>query len=231
MRKATVLLLSVAFVVAAMSGTARAKSAGVGLEWGVVPVIPFGDFDFKFSDEFSLSWKLSDKFTVGVFGGDGTYRGEDSYADVVTTPFAPTETTLVVGGTTQVTGIRLMAAIPGFSFLSAGLEIGTMAFTAGPTVVSRADGSALVGTEFGAVAPISAGAAELYGLTVKGTLLKASTKTVTTEVTVAGSFRIVNFPDSQALGTSRGLKVTPEAIDPVSSYNNFALTIGVGIWF
>lgn len=233
MRKATVLLLSAAFVVAAMSGTARAAPAGVGLEWGVVPVINFGDFDMKFSDEFTLAWNVSDKFQVGVFGGDGTYRAEDSYTDVTTTPLAPTEARLVVGGTTAVTGLRLLAAIPGLSFLSAGLEIGTMQFTStygAGGLVTRADGSVPLGTEFGTVAPLVT-TAELYGLAVKGTVLKASTKTVTTEVTIAGSFRIIDFADTTVLGTSHTTKAVPDAIEAVSNYNNLALTIAVGMWF
>jgi hypothetical protein len=231
MRKVTALLLGAAFLVAAMSGTARAKSAGIGLEWGVVPVIQFGDFDMKFNDEFTLAWDVSDRFEVGVFRGDGNYRAETTYTND-TNPLAVIDQSLVVNGTTAITGIRLLTVLPMLSFVKAGIEAGTLTMSAGTYSFPNSDGSTGVLADFGApVAPLQT--LEMYGLVVKATPLQAKTKTVTTEVNVGLALRIVDMPDTNVLGTQEvnTVKLVKDGIDAVTNYSNLAITIGLGIVF
>ncbi len=74
MYKAAKMLLGTALILAVTGGN-QVRAGVIGLEWGINPIIPFtSEFDTKFDNAFTLSWKVSDSFTVGVFRSDGQYN-------------------------------------------------------------------------------------------------------------------------------------------------------------
>jgi hypothetical protein len=241
MRKATVTLLAAAFVVAAAGG-AWAKSAGVGLEWGWVPTVPFNGFGVKTSNqEFTLAWELSDSFEVGVFRGAGQFGGESSYTD--DTGAVNIERRLKCSGTTAVSGIRLLAGIPALSMLKAGLELGVMSFAVNPVTLgytyTDSDGSGTTNAANfypGAVAPNPTETAPLIGLAAKATLISAETNTVKSAVTVTGALRFVDTTDAYLLGqqevsTVKAVAGNADEIDEVGNFTNLAIGINLGLWF
>jgi hypothetical protein len=229
MRKAKTLLL-VAAVLAAVAGAGiagAADKAGVGMTWGIGPMIPLGNFEMKFDDTFTLYWKVSNDFQVGVFRETSSVRGEESQTVSGTDPVL--KETLVAQADAAASGIRLLHSVPGLDFVTAGLDIGVITFTGGTTTLSRSDGSAAVGTFGNPV--VLAGTAPLLGVTSKLSIFSAETKTVTTDISVTGSLRFVTFNDLAVFGTQKDLEAPTSAIDPINSFHNLTLLLGVGIGF
>lgn len=236
MRKATSLLLGTAFLVAATGGSALAKPAGVGLEWSWVPVIPFNGFGIKMTnEEFTLAWKLSEAFEVGVFRGAGQYYGEYEYQDTVPGNNG-IKRKLELSGNTSVSGIRILTQMPLVKILSAGLEVGVMNLGAGTYAFNNSDGSATSdGTNFGlAAGPAYVGeTAPLAGVALKADLINAETKTVATKVCLSAAIRFVDTADGFLLGRqeSTTTSVPRKGIDEITNYTNLALSLTVGLWF
>jgi len=233
MHKAAKMLLGTVFALAVAGGN-EARAAAIGLEWGWVPTIPFGDFDIRLSNqEFTLSWKVSDDFTVGVFRGDGQYRGEREYTNNTVSPTIGHK--LAVTGTTSVSGIRILVSIPALSMLSAGLEVGAMTLGAGSYTYTNSDGTgfstASPDARFGAGQAFGGATAALLGAVGKASLIRAESKTVTTEITVNAALRFVDLSDTLVFGSQESNKTTPTDIDAVTNYTNLAITVAVGLWF
>jgi hypothetical protein len=236
MRKATVTLLAAAFVVA-VAGGAWAKPAGIGLEWGWVPTVPFNGFGVKMSNqEFTLAWELSDSFEVGVFRGSGQYGGESKYTD--DTGAVNIERRLSVTGTTAVSGIRLMAAIPAISMLKAGLELGAMTLGAGTYAYTESDGSSTTTAAnfFTGAVGTPAETVALIGLAAKATLITAETNTVKSALTVTGALRFADTTDDYLLGqqevsTVKAAAGNADEIDEVTNFTNLAIGVNLGLWF
>jgi len=231
MRKATVTLLAAVLVHAVTGGVAQAKGAGIGLEWGWVPTIPFNGFDMKMSNqEFTLAWELSDKFEVGVFRGAGGYSGGSEYTDNRVGE-NNVERALTVTGTTGVSGIRLLTGIPGLSMLKAGIEVGVLTLGAGTYRYTTSDGSgSTVDGDFGNEG-ITAESVGLIGLATKATLISAKTRTVKTALAITASLRFADITDGFLLGQQEVKTVTPDGIDEVTHFTNLAIGINLGIWF
>jgi len=236
MRKGKLVLLAAALVLAVVAPVSApaADRAGVGLEWGMGPNLLTGNFSMQFDNAFALAWKVSDSFTVAVFNENAMWRGENSYSsDAAVTPGGATHKyTLVREGDLTVSGIRILHTLPVLDFLSAGIEFGRINFTTvgGPLNIKRDDGVAAVGTEFGTVVGMPA-SANLLGLTAKMSLFKAETKTVTTDINLSGSFRVIRYNDASVFGTQKALLTAPKAIDSVSGYSNVTALLGIGLWF
>jgi hypothetical protein len=234
MRKGKLVLLAAALVLAvgAPVSTMAADRAGVGLEWGMGPNILTGNFNMEFENAFALAWKVSDSFTVAVFNGSALWRGENSYtSDAAVDPSgAAQKYTLVQDGDLTLTGIRILHSVPGLDFLTAGIEFGRVNFNSNPGVIKRGDGGVVTGLEFGTPVAMPA-SAELLGVTGKVSIFKAETKTVTTDINVSGSFRIIKFADTDVFGTQKAVLSEPKAIDAVTGYSNVTALLGVGLWF
>lgn len=233
MRKATNFLLGAVLAAALASGAQAAGKAGIGLEWSWVPVVPLGGFDMEMSgQEFTLAWDVSDNFSVGVFRGDGQYRGTHEYTD----NSAPTiDRKLTVRATTAISGLRLLTVLPVMNdMLSVGLEMGAMTFGTATYDYVASDGSACVAGDFGVPdsTNIDGYVAPLLGLVGKIKLIEAKSSTVTTALTVSGGLRFVPLLDEDLLGTQQTVMTAPlEGIDPITNYTNIAVQVGLGLWF
>jgi len=236
MRKGKLVLLAAAFALVAVApvSTMAADRAGVGLEWGMGPNILTGNFNMEFENSFALAWKVSESFTVAVFNGNALWRGETGYtSDAAADPtLAAQKYTLLRDGDLTLSGIRILHSVPGLDFLTAGIEFGRVNFNTNvpANIVKRGDGGAVTNTEFGAVALMPA-SAELLGVTAKMSIFKAETKTVTTDINVSGSFRIIRFADANVFGDQKALLTTPKAIDAITGYSNVTALLGIGLWF
>jgi len=235
MRKATVTLLAAVLAVAVTGGVAQAKGAGIGLEWGWVPTIPFNGFDMKMSNqEFTLAWELSDKFEVGVFRGAGGYSGGSEYTDNRVGE-NNVERALTVTGTTGVSGIRLLTGIPGLSMLKAGIEVGVLTLGAGTYRYTDSGGTGTTGDASFfpglVVGALPAETVGLIGLATKATLISAKTRTVKTALAITASLRFADITDGFLLGQQEVKTVTPDGIDEVTHFTNLAIGINLGIWF
>lgn len=233
MRK-TVAILLVAGLAVTVGGqvakAAAADRAGVGLEWSIGPVLSFSGFDMKMGQQFSLNWKVSDSFAVGVWNGTGLYRGETDYQDNVTSTL---KHKLVASGTTSSNGITLLTTLPVITIMELGINIGVETFTADATspVISRSDGAVGPLATFGVPADLTC-TAPVLGIAARLHLLKAESKTVMTDIGVIGGFNFVQFPDIAVFGTQEDLGKTPlKAIDPVGNYTNLTLMVNASIWF
>lgn len=236
MFKAAKMLLGTALILA-VTGGSQVRAGSLGFEWGINPVIPFtSEFDMKFDNAFTVSWKVSDSFTVGVFRSAGNYAASHSYVN--DTGATAVTQNLGVAGTTATSGIRFLSAIPTMSFLTAGLEIGTMMFGAPTYSFINSDGAVPDGTAFGLLAvPTNAlGTAAMLGLTAKAQVLRAESSTVTTDISIGVSFHIVDVTDTNLLGAFDSNTVVaaagnPKAIDSIDNYNNLTISIATSIWF
>jgi len=234
MRKAKTLLL-VAAVLAAVTGAGiagAADRAGVGMTWGIGPMVPLGNFEMKFDDTFTLYWKVSNDFTVGVFREASSVRGEESQNIAGTDPVI--KETVVAQANATASGIRILHSVPALDFITAGLDIGVITFTGVAPTYSRSDGLAVAtgAADFGT--PLIGGlsvTAPLLGVTGKVSLFSAETKTVTTDINLTGSLRFVTFNDLAVFGTQKALENPTKAIDPINSFHNLTLLLGVGIGF
>ena len=232
MRKAINVMLGAVLAIGLASGAQAAGRAGVGLEWSWVPVMPLGGFNMEISgQEFTLAWDVSDRFSVGVFRGDGQYRaGYDYSAGGLTYELA-------VHAPTSVSGLRLLSVLPVLNdMISLGLELGAVEFGdgSGNYNLTVSDGSAAAGTEFGSYSSVGIdnSTSPLLGIMGKVKLIEAKASTVTTAVTVAAGIRIVPLvQDTDLVGTQEALSAPTELIDPVTNYTNIAVQVGVGLWF
>lgn len=230
MRKATTGLLVAAGLFAVAGVSQAADRAGVGLEWGMGPRISFGTFNINFINGTSLRWEVGNDFTIGVAASSGLYRAEHSYTDNTVTPNITDK--LAVTGSLAEASIQVLHSIPGLSFLTAGLELGTVTYGAGTYNPTHSDGSTGALADFGAPAFAGTTAAEV-GLLAKIDVLKAESKLVTSIVSVNAGLNFVTFADTTLLGTQEvNSTSTPlKGIDPVNGNTNLAITASVGLWF
>lgn len=231
MRKANMFMLLAALAATLAGGRVAQAAAGVGLEWGMGPTIPMANFGMKMNEGFTLAWKVTDAFSVGVFRESGNYRGEHKYTAVATN----FKHSVILEGTSEVSGIRLMTVVPVISILEMGIELGTLSLGAGTYSTSRSDGGTAAYADFGLpVAPAFAGGqAPMAGVSLKATLLKGETKTVSTAIAILAGYRFVDFPDAYLLGTQETLNVAvpQKKIDAVAGYDNVNVGLVIGLWF
>jgi hypothetical protein len=235
MRKTMAVLLAVGAMMA-VSGQAvmAADRAGVGLEWSVGPVISVSGFDMRMGQQFTLDWRLSETFSVGVWNSSATYRGSHSYTDNVDRTLTHE---LVTSGSVSANGITLLASLPAMSLIELGINVGVGTLTpdAVPLVATDSDGTAGALGDFGGPVPLQ-GTVPLLGIAARVHLLKAETKTILTDIGIIAAFNFVEFQDTNAFGTQEVLGVPSptgllKKIDPVGSYNNLALMLNAAIWF
>src|SRR5512138_791228 len=109
MRKSKMVLLAAALAVAVSAPAVSADKAGIGLNWAIGPMINLGPFDMEFGNGFTLGWKVTDRFTVGVFREDAMLRGEQSYKqNTAVAPAVNIEHILVAEGNTTAQGLSFM---------------------------------------------------------------------------------------------------------------------------
>ncbi|MEK7476188.1 MAG: hypothetical protein AAB152_11235 [Candidatus Coatesbacteria bacterium] len=230
MRKTVAILLVAVCAVAAGGQVAKAADrAGVGLEWSIGPAMSLSGFDMKMGQQFTLSWKVSESFSVGVWNGNGLFRGEKTYTDNTAVPL---KHTLVTQGTTSSNGITLLTTFPGISLLDLGINVGVETFTGGAATENvHTDGSAGVPGHFGAPVALTTTAAVL-GIAAKIHLIKAETKTVMTDIGILAGLNFVEFADTAVFGTQQAVGTVPlKNIDSVGSYNNLTVMINAALWF
>lgn len=231
MRKTMAVLLAVSGMLMAGGRVANA-AAGVGLEWSIGPTIPVQGFDIKMGQQFALDWKVSDSFSVGVWNASSLYRGEKSYTDVTVTTL---KHKLVTQGTVGASGITLMTTLPAISMLELGVNLGVENLTNTSLAATNSDGTAGALADFGAPVALTT-TAPLLGLNARANLIKAETKTVTTNIGITAAFNWVQFSDTAALGTREALgkldaNGLTKKIDPVSSYTQVTVMVNASIWF
>lgn len=233
MRKAKMFMLLAALASTLAGGRVAQAAAGVGLEWGMGPTIPLSNFGMKMNEGFTLAWKVTDSFAVGVFRESGMYRGEKEYTNTVAVPSL--KQSIILEGTSGVSGIRLMTVMPVLSILQAGIELGTLSLGAATATYSRSDGANALVTAADFGAPVAMGAQQLpmVGVSLKGTVLKGETKTVSTEISILAGFRFVDMPEQYVFGTQEATTIltTKKKIDAVTNYNNIGVGLVIGLWF
>src|SRR6185503_109329 len=144
MRKATTGMLVAAGLFAVAGVAQSADRAGVGLEWGMGPRISFGTYSMNFTNGTSLSWNIGGDFTVGVAASSGQYSASGSYTNNASP--AITHKIHQTGGL-QEASVQVLHSIPGLSFLTLGLELGTVSYGASVRTMTNSDGSTPAGTE------------------------------------------------------------------------------------
>jgi len=232
MRKAKMFMLLAALASMLAGGRVAQAAAGVGLEWNLGTTIPFANFQSRVADGFTLAWKVTDNFAVGVFREAGTYRSDISFVQ----NWTGYRHGQVVNGSLESGGIRLMVQMPIISIVQLGIEAGTASY--GPAVYSyyRSDGQGGVGPgDFGWTgAPAWAGcSAPLMGIALKITLLKGETKTVASEVSIQGAARFVEISDTNILGYQKvGIAgATNPKIDAIKELGGGIAKLVIGLWF
>lgn len=234
MRKAKMFMLLAALASMLAGGRVAQAAAGVGLEWGMGPTIPMANFGIKMNEGFTLAWKVTDSFAVGVFREAGMYRGEKEYTNTVVVPSL--KQSIILEGTSEVSGIRLMTVMPVLSILQAGIELGTLSLGAcAAPEYSRSDGANTLVTaaDFGVLDAMVAQQLPMVGVSLKATLLKGETKTVATEISILAGYRFVDMPDQYVFGTQEAttVLVTKKKIDAVAGYDNVNVGLVIGLWF
>lgn len=235
MRKAKLSLLAVALFTAVAGKTLAADRAGVGLEWGIGPVIQMGDFDMKFGQAFAVNWQVNEQVRVSIFGEQAPVRGEYTYSnDTGTVAF---DQGIQINGNYALTGMRIMHELPMLKILDIGFELGVVSLndTANSPMYHNSNGSTGSAADFGgAVDPFNASGA-LEGLALRATLFSAESGTITTELGVNAALRFVQLPDTYVFGTQETTTTKPAAekagIDAVTSYNNIALQVALNVGF
>ena len=194
------------------------------------PRISFGTFNMNFVNGTSLSWNVGGDFTIGVAASSGLYRAEHSYTNNTVTPNITDK--LAATGTLSEASIHLLHTIPGLSFLTAGLALGTVTYGGATYYPTHSDGSAGALGDFGAPAFAGTTAAEV-GLLAQIDVLKAESKLVTSVVSIDAGLNFVTFPDVALLGTQEfnSTSTPKKAIDPVNGNTNLVLTANVSLWF
>lgn len=241
MRKSKMVLLAAALAVAVSAPAVSADRAGIGLNWAIGPMVQLGPFDMEFGNGFTLGWKVTERFTVGVFREDAMVRGEHTYTTNNVTPNI--DHTMVAEGNTLAQGLSFLTNLldlPIVGSLAVGLEVGTQEVNITRYTFSDSDGGATSdGTDFGLAAvpvvPINI-VAPIMGVAAKLRVLEFETKTVTTCIDVNANLRFVPINENSILGTQEtdvtlAAGETMTKIDPVSNFNTLSLTAGVGIWF
>jgi len=238
MRKATMGLLIAAVVCAGMSGgmAGAADRAGVGLEWGWAPTINLNGFGVDMAgSSFSLSWKVTDFFTVGMTSNQGSYSGSHEYTDNTVTPNI--KHNVQVNGSENSTVLRILANIPALAFLQAGVEAGVVKLGAGTFSYVNSDGTSGSPNDFGAIAGIPPTFpntnAAVIGVLGKLNLVQAETKTVSAAISVTGGLRFTSIADTYAFGSQETTTTSnpPKNIDPITNFNNISLSVSAGLWF
>jgi hypothetical protein len=235
MRKATATLLAAGLLFAASgAGIAQAADrAGVGLEWGIGPVIQMGDFDMKFGQAFGVNWKVNEQVSVAIFGEQAPFRGEYSYSnDTGTVAF---DQGIQVNGNYSVSGMRIMHELPILKIIDIGFELGVVSLGEGPAPrYHNSNGSTGSAADFGTVNPLDATGA-LEGIAVHLGLFKAESGTLSTELGINAALRFVQLPDTFVFGTQEVTTTKPAAekagIDAVTSYNNITLQVALNVGF
>jgi len=238
MRNATKGLLIAAVVFAVTSGNmaGAADRAGIGLEWGWAPTINLNGLDSDFAGTtFSLDWKVTDSFSVGVASNAGFYSGSHEYTDNTVTPNI--KHNIRLDGQENSTVLRILATVPVVTFLQAGLEAGVMQIGGATYTYVNSDGTTGSAANFGAgpgVAPNFGNQTEaIAGVMAKATLVQAESKTVSAAISVSGGLRFVNLPDTYAFGSqeSNSNSQPLKKIDPITNMNSLSLVVEAGLWF
>ena len=238
MRKATKgLLIAAACCVVMSSGVANAEDkAGIGLEWGWAPTVHLNGFGLDASgSSFSLNWKVTEIFTVGMSSHSGLYSGSHEYSDDTVTPNIKHNVTVTGHETSSV--LRILGSIPAISFLQAGLEAGVLQIGAGNYTYVNSDGTQGSNANFGFGAGIGPNlpttTVGVIGVLGKINLVQAESKTVSAAISVSGGLRFSGIPDTYVFGSqeTNTTKTPPAKIDPVTNFNNLSLAVSAGLWF
>jgi len=236
MRKAKLSLLAVALFTAFAGKTLAADRAGVGLEWGMGPVIQMGDFDMKIGQTFAVNWQVNEQVRVSIFGEQAPVRGEYTYSNDIGTPF---DQGIQVNGNYALSGMRIMHQLPILKILDVGFELGVVSLndTASSPMYHNSNGTNGSDVDFGGAGAVDGlnATGALEGLAVRVALFKAESGTVTTELGVNAALRFVQLPDTYVFGTQETTTTKPAAekvgIDAVTSYNNIALQVALNVGF
>ena len=234
MRKAKLSLLAAALFTALAGKTLAADRAGIGLEWGIGPVIQMGDFDMKFGQSFGVNWQVTDVVSVAIFGENAPLRAEYSYAD--DTGSATFDRGIQVNGDYAVSGLRITHELPILKIIDVGFELGVAQLNETLVRYHNSNGSLGTATDFGSSGRDTlntTGAVE--GITAVVSIFKAESGAVSTELTVAGALRFIQLPDTYIFGHQEVITTKTAAekaeIEPIDSYNNLAVRVALNVGF
>lgn len=237
MRKATATLLAAGLLFAASgAGIAQAADrAGVGLEWGIGPVIQMGDFDMKMSQGFGVNWQVTEVVSVAIFGENAPLRAEYSYSNDTGVAF---DQGVQVNGDYAVSGMRVMHQLPILKILDIGFELGVVQLNENQVRWHNSNGTEGSDVDFnpaGGNRDTLNTTGALEGVTASLGLFRAETGTISTELSVAAALRFVQLPDTYIFGTQE-LNTTKAAaekaeIPAIDNYNNLVVRVALNVGF
>lgn len=238
MRKATATLLAagVMFAVAGGRVAQAADRAGIGVEWGIGPVIQLGDFDMKMSQGFGVTWQVTEAVGVAIFGENAPLHAEYTYSN--DTGAVAFDQGVQVDGDYAVSGMRITHQLPVLKILDVGFELGVVQLNETNVRWHNSNGTLGSDVDFNPAGGNrdtlnTTGAME--GITASIGLFKAETGTVTTELSVAGALRFVQLPDTYIFGNQELNTTKPAAekdeIEPIDSYSNLAIRVALNVGF
>lgn len=236
MRKAKLSLLAVALFTAFAGKTLAADRAGIGLEWGIGPVIQMGDFDMKMSQGFGVNWQVTEVVSVAIFGENAPLRAEYTYSN--DTGAVAFDQGVQVNGDYAVSGMRVMHQLPILKILDVGFELGVVQLNENQVRWHNSNGTEGTDADFNPAGGNrdqlnTTGAME--GVTASLGLFRAETGTISTELSVAAALRFVQLPDTYIFGTQELNTVKPAAekdeIEAIDNYNNLVVRVALNVGF
>ncbi len=222
--------------------SARAGSkTGIGFEYGGGYQMPSNDYEARSIQSFALTMDLTEELSVSIFREEGSIRGENSYKGEDDAGDKEMDYTLINTGDLSITGLRFKHKLPIDLpvVLRAGLEVGQASFRNGARDFRATGGS---GTPLSGAAAaanwtdvdVLDGTYPSLGLLADAILVSRQTETLSVSVTAGLAYRIINLPDLYSLGEEEAEFADPDdisEIDPVKSFNNLAVTVGLNIGF
>ncbi len=240
------LSLVVALILFAGGALTAQEKTGIGFEYGGGYLMPTNDFEMRSVQSFALTMNMTSELSVGIFREEGSIRGENSYTgeDDNAGDEDDIDLTLINTGDISITGLRFKHTLPVDTpvNLRAGMEIGTARFSNDAYDFRATGGSgtpasgSIDGTNWGLVAAPAGitGSHPALGLLIDSVLVSKETDTLDVSIGAGIAYRIISLPDIYALGEREAEFVDADdesEIDPISNFNNLAVTVGLNIGF
>ncbi|MCS7152097.1 MAG: hypothetical protein NZ928_06960 [Endomicrobia bacterium] len=215
------LILMLNFILAAVTQATIDFSFQSGINFPIV-----SGYEMRNLNAFSVVFHVNEETSVSIFRESGKIRGENSYTDNANVKY-----TIVNEGDSEITGLRITHLLPvELISLSLGLDIGNIQFNT-QNIYRRSTGGG-DRTDWGLPQddPLR-GTHPLFGLFLEWKALESEGSQVKTKLTIALSARMVDLPETFALGARKARLINQPQIDPIKNFNNISLIVGLKIGF
>jgi len=165
---------------------------------------------------------MNEDVSIGVIMEDASFQGQKTY-EVGTTIYTITNL-----GTVSITGIRVLHTAPVFKALRLGLEIATITFNSAASTYTNTLGTGVAGDWGGDTALF--GTHPLLGFMCKYSIISSESDTLNTDFYISAGLRLVDIPDTYALGTNQTL-ASNAVVTPVRNFHNYNLIVGINLGF